>query len=161
MKHKIEFDYDEKNGLTIATLRTNKGTFFGTSYKNPDDPLAPSYVTGTNIAECRAWINYCNKQIADKRLELKGLQRLLAAMPEECTNRWYAENLYNAIENEINVIKDQRAGLKKNVFNLIEARRIYLASRSMTKEQKENMKAVIKQSFEDLSKMDKTNKEDK
>lgn len=159
MKHKIDFDYNE-DGFTLATLKTSIGTFYGTSCKHPDDKFSPSYMTGCTIAEARAWINLCNKQIANKKLELKGLKRLLAAMPENKPGREYAENLYAAIEKEIEGYKQDKIYFKNTIDVAIDSRRIYLKSRSMTKEEKENMRNVIKQSFAVLGSQDKTNQED-
>jgi hypothetical protein len=159
MKHKIDFDYNE-DGFTLATLRTSVGTFYGTSCKHPDDKFSPSYMTGCTIAEARAWINFCNKQIANKKLELKGLKRLLAAMPEGKPGREYAENLYAAIEKEIEDYKQDKIYFKNSIDVAIDSRRIYINSRSMTKEEKENMRKLIKQSFSSLSNQDKVDKED-
>lgn len=159
MKHKIDFDYNE-DGFTLATLKTSIGTFYGTSCKHPDDKFSPSYMTGCTIAEARAWINLCNKQIANKKLELKGLKRLLAAMPENKPGREYAKNLYAAIENEIKGYREEKKYYKNVINTAIDSRRIYINSRSMTKEEKENMRNLIKQSFANLSNQDKVDKED-
>ena len=159
MKHKINFDYNE-DGFTLATLKTSIGTFYGTSCKHPDDKFSPSYMTGCTIAEARAWINLCNKQIANKKLELKGLQRLLAAMPEGKPGREYAENLYAAIKKEIKGYKQDKIYFKNAINVAIDSRRIYIQSRSTTREEKENMRNVIKQSFAALGSQDKSDKED-
>lgn len=159
MKKQISFDYDLDTGLTIAQLKTKKGIYFGTSCKHPDDPFTPSYSVGTNIAEARANISLINAQIEDKKLELKGIKRLLAAMPEDVSGRKYAVNLAAAIKSEIIALKKNKIEYKKIINNAIEARKIYLHSRSMTREEKERMRNTIKASFEALSNQDKTTKE--
>lgn len=147
MKKRISFDYAEESGLTIATLKTGKGNFFGTSNKHPDDTFPSSYSVGTTIAEARANINYLNRQIADKKIELKGLKRLLAAMPEEATNRHYAVNLAKAINLELDDLKNYKGFWKAVINDAIEARGIYLRSRSMSKEEKEKMRNTIRDSL--------------
>lgn len=66
MKKKISFDYDKEAGLTIAQLRSPKGTFFGISQQHPDDKFNSSEYIGSEIAEARAYINFINDKIYDK-----------------------------------------------------------------------------------------------
>lgn len=160
MKHKISFDYNEAQGLTIATLKTSRGTFYGTSYKHPDDKYSSSYIIGTNIAEARAWINFYNKEITNKKLELKGLKRLLAAMPDDKPGKEYVWRLHNAIETEIEDLKIEKALYKGEVSANIEARNIYLRSRNLSKEDRKRIQEVIRQGFEQISNQDKIDKED-
>lgn len=157
MKKTISFDYDKEAGLTIATLKTSKGTFYGTSCKHPDDTFSASYSVGTNIAEARAYISLYNKLIANKTLELKGLQRLANAMPNDNEGFKYVYNLKRAIIEEKHMLKEQRAYWKAVISINIEARGVYLRSRSMNKEEKEKMRDTIKKSFEILSNQDKDN----
>lgn len=157
MKKTISFDYDKEAGLTIATLKTSKGTFYGSSCKHPDDTLSASYSVGTNIAEARAYISLYNKLIADKTIELKGLQRLVNAMPNDNEGFRYVDNLKRAIIEEKNMLKEQRAYWKAVISINIEARGMYLRSRSMSKEEKEKMRDTIKKGFETLSNQDKNN----
>lgn len=159
MKKRITFDYDESTGLTIAQLRTPKGTFFGMSQKHPDDPFNPSYSIGTEIAEARAYINFINAKIADKRNELKGVKRLLCAMPAGYTNRIYAENLYVTIGGEIFDLEEEKRLWQKKINNVIEGRNIYIRSRSATKEEKEKLRNAIKEGFKAISQV-KTAKEE-
>ena len=161
MKHRISFDYNAEDGLTIATLKTSKGTFYGTSHQHPDDKLPSSYVTGTDLAKARAWINFYNKQIADKKIELKGLKRLLASIPVNKPGREYAARLHDAILNELKNLYNEKAAWKAYMYNVMESRNLYIKSRSTTKEERENMQKVIKQGFEALSNQDKINKESK
>lgn len=159
MKKKISFDYDKETGLTIAQLRTPKGTFFGMSQKHPDDPFPSSETIGCEIAEARAYINFINNQIYDKNNELKGLKRLLCAIPIEVLNRCYAERLYKAITFEINDLKNEKRNWKAKINHLIEARGVYIRSRSATKEEKEKMRAAIAEGFKSISQV-KTAKEE-
>ena len=160
MKKRITFDYDEKTGLTIAQLRTSKGTFFGMSQKHPDDPFPPSPSIGTEIAEARAYINFINDKIYDKKNELKGLKRLLCAMPPEAPGRHYAENLYVAIIYEISELKEERYFWKKKINNIIEGRNIYIRSRSATKEEKEKMRAAVAEGFKTISQVKSAKEEE-
>lgn len=159
MKKKISFDYDEEDGLTIATLKTSKGTFYGISCKHPDDKFHSSYSVGTDIAEARAHISFINSQIYDKKNELKGLNRLLAAMPDNAPGIHYPRNLRQAIIFEIDNLKKEKELWKSKVNQIIEGRKIYIRSRSATKEEKEKMRAAIAESFKTLSQV-KTAKEE-
>jgi hypothetical protein len=159
MKKKISFDYDKEAGLTIAQLRTPKGTFFGTSQKHPDDKFNSSEYIGSEIAEARAYINFINDKIYDKKNELKGLKRLLCAMPPETPGRNYAEHLYKAISFEISDLEEDKQFYKNRINQVIEARKIYIRSRSATKEEKEKMQAAITEGFKTISQV-KTAKEE-
>lgn len=159
MKKRISFDYDEEAGLTIATLKTSKGTFYGTSCKHPDDKFHSSYSVGTDIAEARAYISFINNQISDKKNELKGLDRLLAAMPNNAPGIHYPHNLQRAIIFEIDNLKEEKNLWKSKINQIIEGRKIYIRSRSATKEEKEKMRAAIAESFKAISQV-KTAKEE-
>lgn len=159
MKYKFTYDYDKETGFTVGQLRTSKGLFFGASCQHPDDPFPPSEIMGASIAEARCYINLYNKLIADKKIELKAIKRLLAAMPEGCTNRCYVENLYKAIMSEIEDLKFRKQNEKSIINNTIDGRRIYIKSRSATKEEKERMQKAIVEGFNTLSST-KKDKED-
>lgn len=159
MKYKFTYDYDKETGFTIGHLRTSKGLFFGTSCQHPDDPFPPSEITGASIAEARCYINLYNKLIAEKKIELKGIKRLLAAMPEGYTNRCYAENLYKAIETEIEDLNYKKLNEKAIINGTIDGRGAYIRSRSATKEEKEQMRKAIIEGFNTLSSA-KKDKED-
>lgn len=159
MKKKISFDYNKETGLTIAQLKTPKGTFFGMSQQHPDDPFPPSETIGCEIAEARAYINFINDQIYDKSNELKGLKRLLYTIPVEAKNRRYTERLYKAITSEINDLKNEKSNWQAKINYLIEARGVYIRSRSATKEEKEKMRAAIAEGFKSISQV-KTAKEE-
>ena len=159
MKYKFTYDHDKETGFTVGHLRTSKGTFFGTSCIHPDDPFPPSEIMGASIAEARCYINLYNKLIADKKIELKAIKRLLAAMPEGYTNRGYAENLYNAIMSEIEDLKFRKLNEKTRINGLIDGRGAYIRSRSATKEEKEKMQKAIVEGFNALSSA-KKDKED-
>ena len=153
MKKRIEFDYNEDTGLTIAKLYTSKGLFFGMAVKHPDDKFKPSYSVGMKIAEARAYINMYNALIRDKKLELKGIKRLLAAMPEEATNRNYATNLEKTIENEILELKTQKRNRQTSIKIAIESRNIYIRSRSINREEREKVLAGLGEAIGALGKL--------
>ena len=159
MKYKFTYDYNKETGFTVGQLRTSKGLFFGTSCQHPDDPFPPSEITGASIAEARCYINLYNKLIAEKKIELKGIKRLLAAMPEGYTNRCYAENLYKAIEKEIEDLNYKKLNEKAIINGTIDGRGVYIRSRSATKEEKEKMQKAIIEGFNTLSST-KKDKED-
>lgn len=159
MKYKFTYDYNKETGFTVGQLRTSKGLFFGTSCQHPDDPFPPSEITGASIAEARCYINLYNKLIAEKKIELKGIKRLLAAMPKGYTNRCYAENLYKAIKTEIEDLNYKKLNEKAIINGTIDGRGAYIRSRSATKEEKEQMRKAIIEGFNTLSSA-KKDKED-
>lgn len=149
MKKRTEFDYDKETGLTIAKLRTSKGTFFGCANIHPDDPLPPSYSVGMSIAEARANINLINHLMKEKRCEIKAMNRLLNSMPETAVDRIYVENLRNAMIKELNDLKEDKQAVKEVIFTTIESRKLYIKSRTMDKkardESLEKLGEAIKQ----------------
>lgn len=155
MKKKIDFDYNADTGHTIATLTTEYGTFIGEAQIHPDDPFRPSYSVGMEIAEARAKIQMYNQRIRDKKMEMKGLERLLCAIPKEKKNRHYAENLYLAMCNELNQLYNSKFDEQYKIKETIRAREVYIRSRSTSKEDKEEFAKKIQMAFDALSK-DKT-----
>ena len=155
MKKNINFDYDEESGLTIARLETSIGNFCGMSCKHPDDPLHPSFIIGTNIAEARANINMINKQLELKRYELKGLKRLKSSMPSDIKGYHYVENLYDAILDEISKLKHEKKEWKRFINNAIEGRKIYIRSQTTNKKEKEEFLKRLGESINNLGKITK------
>lgn len=155
MKKRIDFDYDEESGLTIARLETSIGNFCGMSCKHPDDPLHPSFIVGTNIAEARANINMINKQLELKRYELKGLKRLKGSMPSDIKGYHYVENLYDAILDEVLKLKREKAEWKHFIDATINGRSIFIRSRTTNKEERGKFLKELGQRISDLNKLTK------
>lgn len=155
MKKKIDFNYDADTGHTIATLTTEYNTFIGEAQIHPDDPFRPSYSIGMDIAEARAKIQMYNQRIRDKKIEMKGVERLLCAIPKEKKNRHYAENLYLAMCNELDQLYQSKFAEQSKIKEVIRAREIYIRSRSTSKEDKEEFAKKIQLAFDALNK-DKT-----
>ena len=153
MKKKIDFDYDAESGITIAKLRVGERHFYGTSTKHPDDTFNSSMSVGMNIAESRAYVNMYNALIRDKQLELKGINRLLDAMPFEATNRQYAQNLKWAILREIVDLRKKKKIHKQKINSAIEARRIFLESREMNKKEREEILRKLDAGFKKLGEL--------
>lgn len=80
-------------------------------------------------------------------------------MPEGYTNRCYAENLYDAINREIEDLKNKRLNEKAIVNGTIDGRGAYIRSRSATKEEKEQMRKAIAEGFNTLSSIEKDKKD--
>ena len=154
MKKHIGFKIN--NDLTIATLKTSRGTYFGIARKNSEkDPLNPSVMLGCEIAEKRAYINLYKDLIKDKKIERKGIERLLAAMPEGKPGRKYAVHMLNTINNEIQEYKDLIDYEQRSIKHLIEGRAIYLRSRTMNKEEREKAMAGLGEAISTLGKINK------
>ena len=151
MKKRTTFDYDEKNGLMIAQLRTGGKTYFGTAAKHPDDPFPPSYSIGEKIAEARAYKNFYADKIEEKKIELKGLERLLAAMPVDATNRHYVKNLYRAICYELADLKAAKHECDERINIAIESRSIYIRSRTGDKKAKKEYLDKLGKSLKELN----------
>ena len=162
MKKRITFDYDEENGLMIAQLRAGGKTYFGMATKNPeDDPFPPSFSIGEKIAEARAYKNMYSDQIIDKKFELKGLERLLAAMPEDNPGFRYVVHLIDAIQNEIYDLIGEKKTWKKIINSAIDARGMYIRSRSTNKKDKDKYLQTLGQAIHDLGAINKAkDKED-
>ena len=160
MKRQISFDYDKESGMTIATLKTNKGTFYGSSCKHPDDTFPASYSVGMNIAEARANINLCNYLLKEKRLEIKGLKRLAAAMPEDKDGYVYILRLIDAIHEEIYDLIDLKIMWKRNINTAIESRALYINSRTTNREEREKYLKTLGEAIHNLGELSKQDKED-
>lgn len=153
MKKKIDFNYDAESGITTAELRVGERHFYGTSTKHPDDIFNSSMSIGMNIAEARAYINMYNALIRDKRLELKGVNRVLNAMPFEATNRDYVQNLKWAILQEIETLKEKKQIHKQKIDSAIEARKLYINSRTMDKKEREEILKKLDAGFKKLGEL--------
>ncbi|HAH17816.1 MAG TPA: hypothetical protein DCL29_02220 [Eubacterium sp.] len=160
MKKKISFDYNEEAGLTVATLKTSIGTFYGTSQKHPDDTFHSSYSVGTNIAEARANINMLNKMIADKTIEKKGLHRLINSMPADNEGFKYAVNLYDTINSEIYDLRQKKVEWQRLISNVIEGRKLYLKSRNTDREARDKYLKELGKGIKALSNLSKKDKTD-
>ena len=160
MKKRISFDYDEEAGLTVATLKTSIGTFYGTSQKHPDDTFHSSYSVGTNIAEARANINMLNKMIANKTIEKKGLYRLIHSMPSSNEGFRYVVNLYDAINSEIYDLRQKKVEWQRFISNVISGRKIYLKSRNTDREARDKYLKELGKGIKALSNLSKKDKTD-
>lgn len=160
MKKRISFDYDEEAGLTVATLKTNIGTFYGTSQKHPDDTFHSSYSVGMNIAEARANISMLNKMIANKKLEKKSLYRLRHSMPVTNEGFRYIVGLYDAIDNEINDLKQKKVEWQRLISNVIEGRKLYLKSRNTDRKARDKYLEELSKGIQTLSNLSKKDKTD-
>ena len=161
MKRKIDFNYNDETGYTKATLTTKYGTFIGEAQIHPDDPFTPSYSVGMRIAEARAYINLYNKCIADKKIEIKGIKRLLNAIPKsEYKSYSYAEKLYLAMLIELNDLYAARKEVRTTVNETIRARSIYIRSRQTDREEKAKFEKQLQKAFAALSATDNKDKTD-
>lgn len=149
MKRKITFEYDEVTGHTSATLCTKYGNFYGEAQISKDDPFPPSYSIGEKIAESRAYINYYKSQYNDKKQQKKGIERLMNAIPYKNPGWLYAYNLSNAIAKEMIEIDKDIKFYQERERSAVEARMIYIRSRTTDRKAKEkyleNLGNAIKQ----------------
>lgn len=156
MKKKLSFDYDEESGMMIAQLRVGGKTYFGTAVKHPDDPFPPSFSVGEKIAGARAYISMYNDKLAEKRIELKGIRRILNSMPLDNPGKKYIFNMLNALNQEYEKLLGERKGYKKLIKTAIEARELYIRSRTTNKEERDKILNQIGESFKQLN-QDKNN----
>ncbi len=133
MKMKVIKEYEEGN-TTCVFLQTRLGIFKGVAKFNATlDPLPPSKVTGHRIAELRAYKAYFKEEAKLKKAEIKGLKRLISALPSNKDGFKYAERLINAIEKELREYEDNILECDKLIRNCIESRNIYIKSRTTNK----------------------------
>ena len=69
----------------------------------------------------------------EKRCEIKAMDRLLKSIPETALNRFYAENLREAMVKELDNLKADKQAIKEIIFTTIESRKLYIKSRTMDK----------------------------
>ena len=156
MKKRISFDYDEESGVMIAQLRVGGKTYFGTAVKHPDDPSPTSFSIGERIAGSRAYISMYNDKLEEKRIELKGVKRILNSIPLDNPGTKYVFGLLNALNKEYENLLLEREGYKKSIKTAIEASELYIRSRTINKEERDKILNQIKESFGRLS-QDKNN----
>ena len=156
MKKRLSFDYDEESGIMIAQLRVGGKTYFGTAVKHPDDPFPPSFSVGEQIAGARAYISMYNDKLEEKRIELKGVGRVFYSMPFDNPGTKYVLNMLNALNQEYEKLLDERKGYRKLVKTAIEARELYIRSRTTNKEERDKILNQIGESFKQLN-QDKNN----
>ena len=154
MKKTIDFDYNNEKNIMVATLKTSIGTFVGKAKMHPDDPCTPSQITGGRIAEARAYLSFYKEQAKRKKLELKGLKRLLNSIPKNEGYK-YAQSMYNAIENEYYHLIDMITLQKAAIYNTIEARKLYIKSRTEDKQTTEEMLKKLEEGLKQLENINK------
>lgn len=141
---KVKYESKQIGKMTITKIFTPIGNFEGLAFFNDEkDPFEPSKIVGSTISECRAENNFFKAQIKDKKAQLKGLSRagITTGKVVECIKKEISD-----LQRYINENDDA-------IDYWIHSREKYIESRSTTKEEKEKFKEMIKQSFEDLSKI--------
>lgn len=155
-------EFDEKTGTTTAIARTPIGEFTGVAKFNKDkDPFEPSKIVGINIAESRAYIAAYNEAIKLKREQIKGLKRIIGSCgnKDKSTICHYTNQIIKSIDYEIEALKDEKKEYSDVIKYYLEARRIYLRSRSTNREEKEKYLEGIKQGLKDLGQFSSKEKE--
>lgn len=156
MKKRISFDYDEESGVMIAQLRVGGKTYFGTAVKHPDDPFPPSFSVGEKIAGARAYISMYNDKLEEKRIELKVVGRIFNSIPLDNPGTKYVFGLLNTLNKEYENLLYEREEYRKSIRTAIEARELYIRSRTTNKEERDKILNQIGESFKQLS-QDKNN----
>lgn len=150
---RISYDYDEQTGSTIAKLVTKQGTFYGTAdYNEEEETLPPSYMFGMRLAEDRAYIKYYKCLLNQAKEQLRGLKRAEAAVPADKKEALhYIHGAMSAVDLEKSLYEDAITMLEHDLEQAIKDRKLYIRSRSATREEKEQQKKAIKQAFKTLS----------
>ena len=149
MKRKVNFKITDDNDAVICALKVGDQTFYGEATKNSEtDPFPGSYSIGTRIAEARAYKEYYQYLIKNKKLELKGVKRVLYSTKK---GRAHILNVYNAIANEI-------ANLRREVFNCdneirtaIKSRELYIKSRQTDKKERDRALKTLEEGFKAIN----------
>ena len=156
MKKKLSFDYDEESGVMIAQLRVGGRTYFGTAVKHPDDPFPPSFSVGEKIAGARAYISMYNDKLAEKRIELKGVGRVFNSMPLDNPGTKYVAGMLNALNQEYENLLYEREEYRQTIARAIEARELYIRSRTTNREEKQKKLDELGEAIKQLG-QDKNN----
>lgn len=157
---RIDFNWNEEDKIMEATLYTEKGIFKGKAkYNKNEETSPPSFYVGETISAARAEKKYCKYCFNELRLQRQGLLRLLNSVPEKETKT------INRINNLLEVIARQQDPyvtrgfeLTERINNVLESKRIREKSKKVTKEEKEEIRNRIKESFKILSNQDKIDK---
>lgn len=156
MKKKLSFDYDKESGVMIAQLRVGGKTYFGTAVKHQDDPFPPSFSIGEKIAGARAYISMYNDKLEEKRIELKVIKRILNSMPPDNPGIKYVFGLLDAINQEYENLIYEREECRHTIATAIEARELFIRSRTTDKKERDKILNQIGESFKQLN-QDKNN----
>lgn len=137
MKTKI-INIDTHENHTFVTLQTPIGIFTGVSTFNKDeDPLEPSAIIGGRIAEDRAYIQFYNELLRDKRNELKGIKRLINSSNRSKPGMNHLIRMWSTMYYEYMELLSKRREYKQDIDAAIESRKIYVRSRIENKEEKQ------------------------
>ena len=97
-----------------------------------------------------------NDKLEEKRIELKGVKRILNSMPLDNPGTIYVFGLLNALNKEYENLLYEREEYRKSIRTAIEARELYIRSRTTNKEERDKILNQIGESFKQLS-QDKNN----
>ena len=145
MRTKIaDIDFDSDFGITVVTLQTPLGLFYGSSQINKDvDTLPPSQMIGGRIAEDRAYINFYNTLLENKRYELKGIKRLLNSSSPDKGGYNHILKMYDIISGELDELKRVKLYYQEDIKSAISGRAMYVRSRTEDKKaKKEKLEAL-------------------
>ena len=124
--------------VTTITIATEIGEFEGRAYFNEEvDTLNPSEIIGCRIAENRAKIKYYKEKIRRKKYEMKGIDRLIAAMPSNKSGYTYAVRLRAVIQKEIDEYIAEWNICERDINAAIEGRAMYVRSRTIDKKERD------------------------
>ena len=133
----VDIDFDLDFGVTVVTLKTPLGFFYGSSQINTEeDKFPPSQMIGGRIAEDRAYINFYNSLLENKRYELKGIKRLLNSSSPDTAGYNHILKMYDVISEELNELKRMKLYYQEDIKSAINGRAMYVRSRTEDKKAK-------------------------
>lgn len=143
-KDKIHIDYCKETGITTAIYNTDLGRFTGTAQYNMEEEKFPSsFYVGNNLAEARARIAYLNAKSANKKAQLKGLERLKHSCDYDITVWKYANQMEKAINQELAEIKENKELELQTIKNVLNSRKTYIRARSVSPEERKDYQERI------------------
>lgn len=149
MKRKTDFRITDDNNTVLCVLKVGDQTFFGEASKNTEtDPFPGSYSIGTRIAEARAYKEYYQYLIRNKKLELKGVKRVLYSTKR---GRSHILNVYNAIACEIANLKLEIYNCDNEIKTAIKSRELYIKSRQTDKKERDRALKTLEEGFKTLN----------
>lgn len=122
-------EYDMNTGISTAIIKTELGTFTGTTKLHEEDKDIVSNFAGCEYAEMRAIIKYAKAKIQEQRIKVKTLENAkltieqLKGYEKNSPESRQIRKLYFIELNKLNQYKERLEFLKSNLYTQMKDRR--------------------------------------
>ncbi len=122
-------EYDVNTGISTAIIKTELGTFTGTTKLHEEDKDIVSNFAGCEYAEMRAIIKYAKAKIQEQRIKVKTLENAkltieqLKGYEKNSPESRQIRKLYFIELNKLNQYKERLEFLKSNLYTQMKDRR--------------------------------------